>query len=82
MSSLWCIFSDPISQYASDQGPEDERIQGDQYVKKEPIIHDGISFIKTPSMSWNRANAKLRKDIQLLLFPNGIVYALKLVLEP
>ena len=33
-----------------------------------------MSFIKTPDIFWNRANTKIRQDIQILLFPNGIVY--------
>jgi hypothetical protein len=54
---------------------EDERIEADQYVKeKERIIDDAMSFIKTPDIFWNRANTKIRQDIQLLLFPNGIAY--------
>jgi hypothetical protein len=33
-----------------------------------------MSFIKTPDIFWNRANTKIRQVVQLLLFPNGIVY--------
>ncbi len=54
---------------------EDEQIEADQYVKeKEQIVDDAMSFITTPDIFWNRANTKIRQDIQKLLFPDGIVY--------
>jgi hypothetical protein len=33
-----------------------------------------MSFIRTPDIFWNRANTKIKQDIQMLLFPNGIAY--------
>lgn len=54
---------------------QEELIEADQYVKeKEQIVDDAMSFIRTPDIFWNRANTKIRQDIQMLLFPNGIAY--------
>lgn len=54
---------------------QEELVEADQYVKeKEQIVDDAMSFIRTPDIFWNRANTKIRQDIQLLLFPNGIAY--------
>ena len=54
---------------------KDEQVEADQYVnEKEEIIDDAMSFIRTPDIFWNRANTKIRQDIQMLLFPQGIAY--------
>jgi site-specific DNA recombinase len=54
---------------------QDELVEVDQYIQeKEQIVDDAMSFINTPDIFWNRANTKVRQDIQLLLFPNGIAY--------
>ncbi len=54
---------------------EEELTEADAYVKeKEQIVDDAMSFIRTPDIFWNQANTKIRQDIQMLLFPNGIAY--------
>lgn len=62
-----------ISQKVNDL--KEELVEADQYVTdKEQIIDDAMSFITSPDIFWNRANTKIRQDIQMLLFPDGIPY--------
>lgn len=54
---------------------EEDREEADRYVKdREQIIDDAMSFISAPDVFWNRASLQIKQDIQMLLFPKGIVY--------
>jgi DNA invertase Pin-like site-specific DNA recombinase len=40
----------------------------------ESIVDNSMQFIKDPELFWNRASTSVKQMIQLLLFPNGVVY--------
>ncbi len=52
-----------------------QRIDADKYVsEKEQIIDGALLFMSDPSSFWNLANLALKKRIQDLIFPVGLVY--------
>jgi site-specific DNA recombinase len=56
-------------------GLEEDAQEADRYVKeREEIINNAMSFISEPDIFWNSAPLQIKRDIQLLLFPKGIVY--------
>ena len=57
---------------------EMQRIDADKYVhEKEQIIDGALLFMSDPAMFWNLANLPLKKRIQDLVFPEGLVYDCK-----
>src|SRR5690606_19835826 len=54
---------------------EEDQHEADRYVKeREEIINNAMSFISNPDIFWNSAPLQIKRDIQLLLFPKGIIY--------
>lgn len=54
---------------------QEDQEEADKYVKdREQIVDDAMSFISAPDIFWNHASLQIKQDIQMLLFPNGIVY--------
>jgi site-specific DNA recombinase len=52
-----------------------QRIDADNYVsEKEHIIDAALLFMSDPAMFWNLANLPIKKRIQDLIFPEGLVY--------
>ena len=46
-----------------------------QYLEvNESIIDNAMQFITNPELFWNRSSTSVKQMIQLLLFPNGVVY--------
>lgn len=55
-----------------------QRIDADNYVnEKQHIIDAALLFMSDPAMFWNLANLPLKKRIQDLIFPEGLVYDCK-----
>ena len=52
-----------------------QRIDMDSYVnEKERIIDSALLFMSEPASYWNLASLSLKKRMQDLLFPEGLVY--------
>jgi len=46
-----------------------------QYLEvNESIVDNAMQFITNPELFWNRSSTSVKQMIQLLLFPNGVVY--------
>ncbi len=55
-----------------------QRVDADKYVsEKEQIIDGAPLFMSDPSLFWNLANLPLKKRVQDLIFPIGLVYDCK-----
>ncbi len=68
--------TDRLLQLDTDAGMlELQRIDMDSYVnEKEQIIDSALLFMSEPASYWNLASLPLKKRMQDLLFPEGLVY--------
>lgn len=54
---------------------EDDMARNEKYLlDKQKVIDNAMEFIADPKLFWNRANLQVKKAVQTLLFPTGIVY--------
>jgi len=52
-----------------------KRLDSDKYIKdKEAVIDGAMLFMADPALFWDSADSGLKKHIQFLIFPEGLMY--------